>query len=124
MRGAASACALIALLAGCVGGGPGQVASDDSYRLDAEGIAVLGSGQRIDFGRARDGVAQSMTRLRGTAPDMLVCNDPGMTALAWSDGLDLVFVNGAFVGWWTNDISRTDSGDTRVGPTCSLADAA
>lgn len=121
MRFAAAAC--MVLLAGCVGGGPGLVASDESYRLDADGINVVGSGQRIDFGRAQDGVAQTMTRLRGTAPEPLVCRDPGMTALVWPDGVDLVFVDGAFVGWWTNDISRTDSGDTRVGPACSLADA-
>jgi hypothetical protein len=61
-----------------------------------------------------------MTRIRGGAPEVVTCLDPGMTALAWNDGLDLVFVNGAFVGWWTNDTARTSNGNNRSGPTCRL----
>lgn len=114
------ALALVVLLTGCVGGAASQEGSDDGYNLDANGIAVAGTTQRIDFGRAQDGVAQTMTRLRGTAPQAVVCSNPGFTTLEWIDGLQLVFVNGAFSGWWTNDQGRTTNGETRVGPTCQL----
>lgn len=112
------AIACVALLGGCVGGASAPSGPSTDFRLDARGIDVIGTDQRIDFGRDRAGVASTMARMRGQAPDTLSCRDPGMTVLAWNDGLDLIFVNNAFVGWWSNDPARSSNGENRAGPTC------
>lgn len=116
--------ALPFVLAGCVAAPPAQVpAPTVEFRLDSQGISVLepdrlGTAQRIDFGRAQLGVAETMTRMRGQAPEIAQCTDPTMTVLAWDDGLDLVFVNGAFVGWSTQDIRQSATNAPDVGPRC------
>lgn len=68
---------------------------------DARGIDVVGSGRRIDFGRAQAGVIDTMTRLQGDRPNLLPCDAAARSAARWRDGLLLVFRNGAFVGWQT-----------------------
>ncbi len=111
--------ALVVVLAGCVGGAPVSLQPSAEFRLDERGISVLSTGQRIDFGRAQIGVAETMTRIRGSAPEALTCTGAGITALAWND-VDLVFVNGAFSGWWTNDTARTTNAQMRQGAACAL----
>ena len=92
------------LLAACVGGG-GQAPPLDRpvfpLAYDARGIDVVGSGQRIDFGRAQAGVIDTMTRLQGDAPRVLPCDGSTRSAARWRDGPLLVFRSGSFVGWST-----------------------
>jgi hypothetical protein len=66
---------------------------------DARGIDVVGSGQRIDFGRSQAGVIDTMTRLQGDAPTLLPCDNSSRNAARWDDGPLLVFRSGNFVGW-------------------------
>ncbi|MBF9042734.1 hypothetical protein HKCCE4037_05320 [Rhodobacterales bacterium HKCCE4037] len=102
------------VLAACVGGrGAAPVADGPVFPVayDARGIDVVGSGQRIDFGRAQAGVIDTMSRLQGDRPAILQCDNASLTGASWSDGPILVFRNGSFTGW------RTESGD--MGDTCA-----
>lgn len=94
------------LLAACVGGGGGGLAPVPDgpvfpVAYDARGIDVVGSGQRIDFGRAQAGVIDTMTRLQGAQPSLLPCDASTRSAASWRNGPLLVFRNGSFVGWST-----------------------
>ncbi len=86
--------------------------------LDANGIEAVGTGRRIDFGRDRAGVVQTMTRLRGEAPDHLACTEPNITAVTWDDGLALVFRSSAFTGWGTRSPSLSYDGRSTFGAVC------
>ncbi|MEX3017647.1 hypothetical protein [Gymnodinialimonas hymeniacidonis] len=88
------------LLGACIGGAAPSVPDGPVYPVafDARGIDVVGSGQRIDFGRAQAGVIETMTRLQGSAPTLLPCDRSNVTAARWRDGPLLVFRNGSFVG--------------------------
>lgn len=112
--------ALIAALGGCVGTASAPV--DDGpvvpIRFDSAGIEAVGTGQRIDFGRDRAGVRQTMTRLEGGAPVALPCDLSTRTALRWPDGPLLVFRNEAFVGWSTPNAAQSADGRTSYGETC------
>lgn len=110
------ALAIVVLLAGCVGTVPN--APVVPIRLDTGGIEPLGTGQRIDFGRHEPGVIATMSRLRGGAPDALTCTDPHITAVAWDDGLALVFERGGFAGWGTRDPALSYDGRATFGLVC------
>ena len=109
MKGRAAALAAAPLLlAACVGAGGGdptgsRPAVPDGpvfpVAFDEGGIDVVGSGQRIDFGRAQAGVIQTMTRLEGETPETAPCDAPGLGAAFWRGGALLVFRDGTFVGW-------------------------
>ncbi len=89
------------LLGACIGGAPVPVADGPVFPVafDARGVDVVGSGQRIDFGRAQAGVIETMTRLQGDAPTILPCDQSNRAVARWRDGPLLVFRNGSFVGW-------------------------
>lgn len=110
--------ALVAIVAlgGCVSVAP--VAPVAPIRLDTGGIEVVGTGQRIDFGRDRAGVIQTMTRLRGRAPDQASCVDPSRTAYVWDDDVTLVFRNNAFAGWAALDPALSYDGRFTFGQAC------
>lgn len=115
------ALAFAVLLTGCVGGLPDRAPTGPTVpiRLDSGGIEPLGTGLRIDFGRAQPGVIATMTRLQGDTPTMITtCASANVSAAEWDDGLRLVFRNGAFVGWFTPDTSRTANGATNHGEAC------
>lgn len=97
-----AAYALPVFLCGCIGGAlTPDVAQGPVYPVayDARGIDVVGSGQRIDFGRAQAGVIDTMTRLQGASPQILPCDSSTRSAARWPDGPLLVFRNSSFVGW-------------------------
>lgn len=113
------------LLAGCVGAGPAPVVEGPvvPLRYDVDGIEALGTGQRIDFGRDRAGVLQTMTRLQGASPTELPCDDPANRAYRWRDGPVLIFRNGAFAGWRLSDPARSADGRMAFGAegSCRMA---
>ena len=77
---------------------------------DGEGIALVGSPLRIDFGRAQDGVVAAVTRLEGRGPAAAVPCPGGVTAVRWQSGLSLQFRDGAFLGWAQSDGSAAGIG--------------
>ncbi|MDF0602339.1 hypothetical protein P1J78_16490 [Psychromarinibacter sp. C21-152] len=96
----------LCLLAACstvprtAGGG------DTALRPDAGGMAVAGSDQRIDFGRAEDGVIAAATRVLGAPPVSRAVNPEcgaGPTTIVKYDRIDLLFLDGTFRGWVTDD---------------------
>jgi hypothetical protein len=66
---------------------------------DADGIALVGSPLRIDFGRTEAGVIAAVTRLEGRGPAATAPCADGAAAVRWPDGLALHFRDGAFLGW-------------------------
>lgn len=85
--------------------------------LDAGGIEPVGTGLRIDFGRAAPGVIETIGRLTGEDPSAVVCQNPGVTARAFGN-LTLVFREGSFRGWQTSDPSLSATGALREGSQC------
>ena len=66
---------------------------------DAGGLAVSGSGLRVDFGRAQAGAIAAVARLEGRAPrSASACPDGRTRAVLW-EGLTLYVRDGAFLGW-------------------------
>lgn len=96
-----AAAGLILALAACAPAP--RAAPPPAYAPDAGGIAILGTGQRIDFGRAEAGAIAAVTRLQGQAPDDRVACPSGATAVRWADGLSLHVADGAFLGWAAPD---------------------
>lgn len=121
MRSAALVVMLAGALTGCVSLGPAPVAEGPvvPVRFDSAGIEAVGTGQRIDFGRDRAGVIETMTRLQGSAPTELPCDASVNSAYVWQDGPLLVFRNGAFAGWSTPDPAQSAIEETRFGQTCT-----
>jgi len=109
------------LLAGCLNLGAPPVAQGPvvPIRFDSAGIAAVGTGQRIDFGRDRAGVIATMTRIQGSAPTELPCDRTTHQGFRWQNGPLLVFRNGAFAGWSTPDPSQAEDGQSSFGQTCA-----
>jgi hypothetical protein len=76
-----------------------EVAPPPGFAPDAEGIALIGTTQRIDFGRTQEGVVAAVTRLEGRGPAATTVCPSGATAVRWSSGLSLHFTDGSFLGW-------------------------
>lgn len=113
------ALALAVLLGGCVGTqGPLPNGPIVPFLLDLNGIEAVGTGQRIDFGRAEAGVIQTMTRLQGAAPTTLACVNPGVTTVLWDDGVSLSFLDGSFAGWGSQDPAFSFDGRMFFGMVC------
>lgn len=74
-----------------------------SFTPDADGIAIVGSPLRIDFGRAELGAVAAVSRLEGEAPRQTVLCGDGVRAVRWASGLSLHFREGAFLGWSVAD---------------------
>ena len=107
---------LALLLTGCVSTQVNDPAS--VIRLDEGGIAVIGTGSRIDFGRDRTGVIGTMTRLLGYAPSAIDCIDPSRSAAFWDNNLVLIFQNNAFVGWDALNEALSSGNRARFGQVC------
>lgn len=117
MKHAGWGLALAALLAGC--GGVGLVTtqaarSGATFAPDAHGLAVVGSAQRIDFGRAPSGVISALDRELGKGRVLGAEGCPAaiVSQREW-DGLVLTFTGERFVGW------RDDNG--QAGQICGVS---
>jgi hypothetical protein len=80
-----------------------DAAPPPTFAPDANGIAILGQPQRIDFGRSQEGVVAAVTRLEGRGPAATTVCPGGATAVRWPSGLSLHFTDGAFLGWANAD---------------------
>jgi hypothetical protein len=87
-----------------------EAARPPAYAPDAAGIALVGSPQRIDFGRAEAGTIAAVTRLEGRGPAATAACAGGGTAVRWASGLSLHFRGGAFLGWAQPDGSAAGIG--------------
>jgi hypothetical protein len=76
-----------------------EAAPPPAFAPDADGIALIGTTQRIDFGRAEAGVVAAVTRLEGRGAVATTGCPGGATAVRWPSGLSLHFADGAFLGW-------------------------
>ncbi len=67
---------------------------------DLKGLAIVGSQQRIDFGRAPEGVIAALNRSyrRAKARPLEGCPADIRQQIAWGE-LILTFTDEAFVGW-------------------------
>lgn len=117
---------VVLALAGCVGAVPEPEVSGGPVvpiLLDGGGIEPMGTGLRIDYGRDGPGVIDTVSRLQGAGPARQLtsaeCGAPGITAAQWSDGLILVFRNGAFAGWRSPDATRSGTGALANGAACA-----
>lgn len=111
----AGAALLFAALAGCAAPGglanlPGRTGA--SFTSDVKGLAVNGSPQRIDFGRAPSGVIAALDRELGKGRALGVAGCPAgiVDQRDWS-GMVLTFTAERFVGW------RRDA--SSAGQTCA-----
>jgi hypothetical protein len=80
-----------------------EVAPPPAFTPDSEGIALVGSPQRIDLGRTQEGVIAAVTRLEGRGPAGTTVCPSGATAVRWPSGLSLHFSDSAFLGWADTD---------------------
>lgn len=80
---------------------------------DIGGLGIENSTQRIDFGRAPEGMIAALTRELGPGRKLVSTGCPAgiETQLAWGD-LVLSFTEERFVGWST--------GRDRAGQTCGI----
>ncbi len=81
-----------------------------AFAPDAQGIALIGSPLRIDFGRSQDGVIAAVTRLEARSPSAATACPGGGSAVRWPSGLALHFRGGAFLGWAQADGSSAGIG--------------
>ncbi|WP_282181997.1 hypothetical protein [Aliiroseovarius marinus] len=92
----------LALLSACVQpSGPTPASRQAvSFVPDAQGLAVLPSNQRVDFGRSPKGVIPALTRELGRPTTLPLTGCPtGITQrLRWAE-LELSFTAERFVGW-------------------------
>ena len=116
LRALASVCAIVVVSA-CVTT-PSEPAPP-VLRLDAQGIQHTASQTRLDFGRAQDGVIDSISRVLDERPTSVTtnaeCGAGPVTAAAWSDGLTLNFQDDSFVGWVNSDPDLDVAGGFRAG---------
>jgi hypothetical protein len=70
------------------------------FNPDSGGLAVAGTGQRVDFGRAPSGVIAVLDRELGPGRDLSLAGCPAgvVTQREWG-GLVLSFTGERFVGW-------------------------
>lgn len=101
MRAVCTVLGVAAMLSACVQTGA-QVGSSKGARFvpDAQGLAVLPSAQRVDFGRSPKGVIPVLTRELGRPSVLPLAGCPaGITSrMRWGD-LELTFTSERFVGW-------------------------
>lgn len=69
------------------------------YVLDANGIQLTATPQRIDFGRTDHSTIPAMSKLVGQAPTATQECAGGGQKVDWPDGTTLIFTKGEFRGW-------------------------
>jgi len=95
--------ALVLAVAGCAADAPSTdraARSGVSFTPDQTGLAVEGTGQRIDFGRAPDGVIAALDRELGPGRPLVPDGCPAGVSqqISWGT-LVLTFTEERFVGW-------------------------
>jgi hypothetical protein len=111
---------LVAALAACTPLPlPTSAPDGNGVTPDSAGLQPGGTDLRIDFGRAQEGVIDTVSRLLGTDPlDITTSPDCGdVTAAYWRNGLTLNFVEGDFRGWVLTEPGLTAAGGLSVGDT-------
>ncbi len=90
-------------LAGCATTTPAPE-EPTGIRPDAGGIAIEGTEQRIDFGRAEEGAVAAVTRILGEPQSRSVNSEcgAGATTIVKFKEIDLLFLEGDLRGWVTN----------------------
>lgn len=89
-------------------------AAEATVAVDGEGLRLVSASGRarpLPFGTAEAEVLTTLERLRGPA-ETGVNGDCGVRFAGWSDGLNLVFEDGRFTGWWVD--GRAKGGITTV----------
>ncbi|QBY02408.1 hypothetical protein E2K80_18015 [Rhodophyticola sp. CCM32] len=106
MRYGALAVAALALAACVPGNSDTPMALPAPLSPSAIGLQPAGSPLEISFGRAREGVIETVSRLLGAGPVEITrqdeCGAGPVTAARWSNGLTLNFTDGDFRGWVLN----------------------
>ncbi|WP_425053015.1 hypothetical protein [Psychromarinibacter sp. S121] len=102
----ALAAAALLVLAACGGAEVTTRGGTAQLRPDANGLAIADNPLRIDFGRAQEGVLTAVTRVLGAPPANSVTNSEcgaGPLQIVQYAEITLLFQNGNFVGWTTDD---------------------
>lgn len=86
----------------------GQRVPAIAYVPDPNGIQLLDSPLRIDFGRTETSTITAMKKLEGVAPSLIGNCGGEVTFSAWSRGLILYFEDGDFVRWATGFQDQQD----------------
>lgn len=111
---------LVAALAACTPLPlPSSAPDGNGVTPDSTGLQPGGTDLRIDFGRAQEGVIETVSRLLGSDPtDITTSPDCGdVTAAYWRSGLTLNFVEGDFRGWVLTEPGLSAAGGLSVGDT-------
>lgn len=111
---------LVAALAACTPLPlPSSAPEGNGVTPDSTGLQPGGTDLRIDFGRAQEGVIDTVSRLLGSDPtDITTSPDCGdVTAAYWRSGLTLNFVEGDFRGWVLTEPGLSAAGGLSVGDT-------
>lgn len=111
---------LVAALAACTPLPlPSSAPDGNGVTPDSTGLQPGGTDLRIDFGRAQEGVIDTVSRLLGSDPtDITTSPDCGdVTAAYWRSGLTLNFVEGDFRGWVLTEPGLSAAGGLSVGDT-------
>lgn len=106
MRALISGLIGLALLTACVqpDAQTGQNRQGVEFAPDANGLAVMPSAQRVDFGRSPKGVIPVLTRELGKPKVLgLTGCPPSITRRMQWDDLELTFTQERFVGWRKGD---------------------
>jgi len=111
---------LVAALAACTPLPlPTSAPDGNGVTPDAAGLQPGGTDLRIDFGRAQEGVIETVSRLVGSQPaDVTLIEECGagpVTAAYWRNGLTANFLNGDFVGWTVTETGLPVAGGLSVG---------
>lgn len=98
---------------------PSSAPDGNGVTPDSTGLQPGGTDLRIDFGRAQEGVIETVSRLLGSDPtDITTSPDCGdVTAAYWRSGLTLNFVEGDFRGWVLTEPGLSAAGGLSVGDT-------
>jgi len=100
---------------------PTSTPSGGGVTPDSAGLQPGGTDLRIDFGRAQEGVIETVSRLVGSQPaDVTLieeCGAGSVTAAYWQNGLTANFLDGDFVGWAVSEPGLPVAGNLSVGMT-------
>lgn len=99
----------------------------DGLNPAPDGLHVTGSDLRIDFGRAEAGAIAAVSKILGAEPTSRVenaeCGAGPITTVSFEEGLDLLFMNGNFAGWYSDSAGFVTSNGLAAGMTRTALEA-